>query len=50
MSLTHGGLTDIDASDLCNEVQAISRRIAHKSTPLDVLNYFLSNLLTATWM
>lgn len=39
MSLSHGGLMDIDATDLFNEVQAIGRKIFHKITPPDVLNY-----------
>lgn len=34
MLITYGGLTDIDAADLFNEVQAIAGKIAYNSMPL----------------
>lgn len=40
--MINGELTNIYATDLCNEVQAIVIKIAHNSTPLNVLNYICS--------
>jgi len=43
--LTHGDSKDIDASELCSELQAIARRVKN-AKPQDVINYIYNyNLL-----
>ncbi|XP_069502679.1 zinc finger MYM-type protein 1-like [Ambystoma mexicanum] len=44
-ALQHGDLKDIDASDLCNELQVIARRVQNKSSPQDVLTFVYNNNL-----
>jgi len=45
--LTHGDSKDIDASELCSELQeAIARRVPKNAKPQDVINYIYNyNLL-----
>lgn len=42
-ALTHNQSKDIDAIELCGELQAISRRITKQSTPKDVLDFILES-------
>ncbi|XP_029442214.1 LOW QUALITY PROTEIN: zinc finger MYM-type protein 1-like [Rhinatrema bivittatum] len=44
--LQHGDSTDIVASDMCSELQAIARRIQKSSSPQDVLNFLCRHKLT----
>lgn len=45
-ALQHGESKDIDAFDLCNELQAIARRVQKSASPQDVLNFICTNKLT----
>ncbi|XP_074799593.1 zinc finger MYM-type protein 1-like [Natator depressus] len=45
-ALQHGESKDIDAFDLCNELQAIARRVQKSASPQDVLNFIWKNKLT----
>ncbi|XP_026517719.1 uncharacterized protein LOC113408599, partial [Terrapene carolina triunguis] len=45
-ALQHGESKDIDAFDLCSELQAIARRVQRSSSPQDVLNFIWENKLT----
>ncbi|XP_037743601.2 zinc finger MYM-type protein 1-like [Chelonia mydas] len=45
-ALQHGESKDIDAFDLCNELQAITRRVQKTASPQDVLNFLWKNKLT----
>ncbi|XP_065264296.1 zinc finger MYM-type protein 1-like [Emys orbicularis] len=45
-ALQHGESKDIDAFDLCNELQAIARRVQKSASPQDVLNFRCTNNLT----
>ncbi|XP_024067329.2 LOW QUALITY PROTEIN: zinc finger MYM-type protein 1-like, partial [Terrapene carolina triunguis] len=44
-ALQHGESKDIDAFDLCSELQAIARRVQRSSSPQDVLNFIWENKL-----
>jgi len=43
--LTHGDSKDIDASELCSELQAIARRVPKNAKPQDVINYIYNYYL-----
>lgn len=43
--LTHDNSKDIDASELCSELQAVSRRVPKNSTPRDVLDFICNTSL-----
>ena len=45
-SLTHGNSKDIDASDLCDELLAIARRVPSNSSPEDLLHFIYANSLS----
>nr|XP_048695389.1 zinc finger MYM-type protein 1-like [Caretta caretta] len=45
-ALQHGESKDIDAFDLCNELQAIARRVQKSASPQDGLNFIWKNKLT----
>ncbi|XP_069489004.1 zinc finger MYM-type protein 1-like [Ambystoma mexicanum] len=42
-ALQHGDLKDINASDLCNELKVIARRVPNRSSPQDVLKFVCNN-------
>ncbi|CAM5171062.1 unnamed protein product [Natator depressus] len=45
-ALTHENSKDIDATDLCSELQAFSRQLKKHSTPEEVLKFVCENKLT----
>ncbi|XP_063788893.1 zinc finger MYM-type protein 1-like [Pseudophryne corroboree] len=44
-ALQHGDSKDIDASDLCSELQSIARRVPECTSPQDVFNFLCKNEL-----
>lgn len=44
-ALQHGNSKDIDAVDLLSELKAISRRVARRTSPHDLLNFIFKNNL-----
>ncbi|XP_074026384.1 zinc finger MYM-type protein 1-like [Leptinotarsa decemlineata] len=44
-SLSDGNSKDVDATELCSELQAIARRVPNNTAPQDVLNYICANEL-----
>ena len=45
-ALTHGDSKDIHASDLCDELLAIARRVPSNSSPKDLLHFIYANSLS----
>ncbi|XP_063788817.1 uncharacterized protein LOC134944173 [Pseudophryne corroboree] len=45
LALQHGDSKDIDASDLCSELQSIARRVPECTSPQDVFNFLCKNEL-----
>ena len=47
-SLTHNANKDIDADDLCNEIQVVARRFPKPMSPSDVHLYIVQQKLTVS--
>ena len=44
-TLTYENSKGIDVSDLCDELQAVARRVSSNSSPKDVLHFIYTNTL-----